>query len=100
MDIAQIAQYRTHFDNVRTSQERAARGGQMDAAEYRAALKAMRLSQVRAGRWLGISGRTSQAYALGERPIPHVVALCIRMHLKHGWYACQWEFRPPGWQVP
>jgi hypothetical protein len=95
-----IAQYRTQFDNVRLSQERAARGGQMDATEYRAALKAMRLSQVRAGRWLGISGRTSQAYALGERPIPRVVELCIRKHLKHGWIACQWEFRPAGWPVP
>jgi hypothetical protein len=95
-----IGQYRTHFDNIRTSQERAARGGQMDAIEYRAALKSMHLSQVRAGRWLGISGRTSQAYALGERPIPQVVALCIRKHLKHGWYAYPWEFRKPGWQVP
>jgi hypothetical protein len=100
MGSPKLVQYRTHLDNVRLSQERAARGGPMDAAEYRAALKAMHLSQVRAGRWLGISGRTSQAYALGERPIPHVVALCIRKHLKHGWIACQWEFRPPGWQVP
>jgi hypothetical protein len=72
----------------------------MDKHQYRAALKTLRLSQVRAARWLGISGRTSQAYALGERPIPKVVELCIRVHVKHGWYACQWEFRPPGWQVP
>jgi hypothetical protein len=72
----------------------------MDRDEYRAALNAMRLSQTRAARWLGISVRTSQGYALGERPIPHVVALCIRTHIKHGWYACQWEFRAPGWQVP
>ena len=87
-----FAQYQPHLDNVRLSQERAARGGQMDGTEYRAALKATRLSQVRAARWLGISVRTSRAYALGERPILHVVALCIRKHLKHGWYACQWEF--------
>jgi hypothetical protein len=94
-----LAQYQNHLDNVRLSQERAARGGRMDATEYRAALRAMRLSQVRAARWMGVSGRTSQAYALGERPIPHVVAVCIRKHLKHGWYASQWEFRPPGWHV-
>jgi hypothetical protein len=100
MGSPKLVKYRTHLDNVRLSQERAARGGPMDATEYRAALKAMRLSQVRAGRWLGISGRTSQAYALGERPIPHVVALCIRKHLKHGWIACQREFRPPRRQVP
>jgi hypothetical protein len=63
-----LDQYQNHLDNVRHSQERAARGGRMDGTEYRAAIKAMRLSQVRAARWLGISGRTSQAYALGERP--------------------------------
>jgi hypothetical protein len=95
-----LAQYQNQLDNVRISQEHAARGGQMDRDEYRAALRAMRLSQTRAARWLGISGRTSQAYALGERPIPRVVALCIRKHIKHGWIACQWEFRAPGWQVP
>jgi hypothetical protein len=95
-----IARYRDALDDMRLSQARAARGGQMDAIEYRAALKAMRLSQVRAGRWLGISGRTSQRYALGEQKIPHVVALCIRTHIKIGWYACQWQFRAPGWQVP
>ena len=50
----------------------------MDKAEYRNALKTLRLSQVRAARWLGISARTSQAYALGERPIPRVVELCLR----------------------
>ena len=72
----------------------------MDSSEYRDALRTMRLSQVRAARWLGISGRTSQAYASGHRPIPKVVKLCIRTHIKTGWYACQWQFRPPGWQVP
>jgi hypothetical protein len=99
MGSSKLAQYRTHLDNQQRSRQRAARGGPMDATEYRAALKAMRLSQVRAGRWLGISVRTSQAYALGERSIPHVVALCIRIHIKHGWCAYQWDFRPPGWQV-
>lgn len=95
-----LAQYQTHLDNVRQSQERAAAGGQMDATEYRAALKAMHLSQVRAARWMGISVRTSQAYALGERPIPHVVALLIRTKVRAGWIAFQCDFRPPGWQVP
>jgi hypothetical protein len=95
-----LAQYHNHLDNVRLSQERAARGGEMDPDEYRAALRAMRLSQTRAARWMDISIRTSQAYALGERPIPHVVALLIRTKVRAGWIACQWEFRPPGWQVP
>jgi hypothetical protein len=93
-------EYQTHLENVQTSQARAALGGPMDGAEYRAALTAMRLSQVRAARWLGISGRTSQAYALGERPIPHVVGLCIRAYVNVGWHAFQWQFRRPGWRVP
>jgi hypothetical protein len=95
-----LAQYQIHLDNVRQSQERAARGGQMDATEYRAALRAMHISQVRAARWMGISVRTSQAYALGERPIPHVVALLIRTKVRAGWIAFRCDFRPPGWQVP
>jgi hypothetical protein len=72
----------------------------MDKNEYRAALKTLRLSEVRAARWLGVSCRTSQAYALGERPIPHVVEVCIRAHIRIEWIAPQWMFRPPGWQVP
>jgi hypothetical protein len=85
---------------VRQSQERAARGGQMDATEYRIALKAMHLSQTRAARWMGISVRTSQRYALGEAEIPHVVALLIRTKVRAGWIAFQGDYRPPGWQVP
>jgi hypothetical protein len=42
----------------------------MDRDEYRAALRAMHLSQTRAARWMGISVRTSQGYALGERRLP------------------------------
>jgi Transglutaminase-like superfamily len=41
------ASYQTHLENVRQSQEGAARGGQMDAAEYRAALRAMHLTSPR-----------------------------------------------------
>jgi hypothetical protein len=57
----------------------------MTAAQYKAAIKALGLSQERAGDWLGIGRRTSQGYALGEYPVPEPVAkllrLCVRMKM-------------------
>jgi hypothetical protein len=59
---------------------------QMTPTQYKAALKALDLSQERAGDWLGIGRRTSQGYALGEYPVPEPVAkllrLCIKLKLK------------------
>jgi hypothetical protein len=56
--------------------------------QYKATIKALDLSQERAGVWLGIGRRTSQGYALGERPIPEPVAkllrLCVKLALKPG----------------
>jgi len=58
----------------------------MTPTQYKAAIKAMELSQERAGDWLGIGRRTSQGYALGEYPVPEPVAkllrLCVKMKLK------------------
>jgi len=56
----------------------------MTPEEYKAAVKALGLSQERAGVWLGIGKRTSQGYALGERPVPQPVAMLLRLCLKHG----------------
>lgn len=57
----------------------------MTSKQYRAALKTLGLSQIRAGEWLGIGGRTSQGYALGEYPVPEAIAkllrLCVRLKL-------------------
>jgi hypothetical protein len=57
----------------------------MTPTQYKAALKALGLSQERAGDWLGIGRRTSQGYALGEYPVPEPVAkllrLCVKMKL-------------------
>lgn len=57
----------------------------MTATQYKAAIKALELSQQRAGDWLGIGRRTSQGYALGEYPVPEPVAkllrLCVKMKL-------------------
>jgi hypothetical protein len=51
----------------------------MSPAEYKAAIKALGLTQVKAGTWLGISPRTSQGYALGEYPIPEPVSKLLRL---------------------
>lgn len=54
----------------------------MTPEEYRAALKALGLSQHRAAAWLGVAPRTSQAWALGEHRIPQPVATVIRIELE------------------
>jgi hypothetical protein len=51
----------------------------MTKDDYRAALAALGLSQIAAGKVLGIADRTSRAYALGERPVPEPVALALRL---------------------
>ena len=57
----------------------------MTANQYRAVLEQLELSQARAGKMLGVSGRTSAGYATGEHPIPEPVArllrLCVRLEL-------------------
>lgn len=50
--------------------------------EYRSALSALGLSQLAAGRWLGVSPKTAQNYASKGPSGPAAVA--IRMALKHG----------------
>jgi len=54
----------------------------MTPSQYKAAIKALGLSQERAGDWLGISPRTSQSYALGETHIPEPVAKLLRLTIK------------------
>lgn len=54
----------------------------MTPTEYRAAIKALGLSQERAGDWLGIGKRTSQSYALGESRIPEPVAKLLRIMIE------------------
>jgi hypothetical protein len=58
----------------------------MTPTQYKAAIRALGLSQHLAGDWLGIGRRTSQGYALGEYPVPEPVAkllrLCVKMKLK------------------
>ena len=56
----------------------------MTHAEYRDALAALSLSQVRAASLFGVDARTSRRWALGEKPVPRVVALVLRLMLRHG----------------
>ena len=51
----------------------------MSASQYKAAIKQLGLSQVAAGRWLGISPRQSQSYAIGEYPVPEPIAKLLRL---------------------
>lgn len=54
----------------------------MTPAEYRAALSALGLSQLAAGRWLGVSPKTSQRYATAGPT--ETAARLIRYALKFG----------------
>jgi hypothetical protein len=54
----------------------------MTPAQYRTAIKALSLSQEKAGDWLGIGRRTSQSYALGETRIPEPVAKLLQLTVK------------------
>lgn len=58
--------------------------GDMTPEQYKKAIKALGLSQQRAGEWLGISPRASQGYALGEYPVPEAIAKLLRLMVKLG----------------
>ena len=49
----------------------------MNREQYRRAIARLGLSQERAGSWLGKSGRTSQGWAIGEQPVPPMVAMLL-----------------------
>jgi hypothetical protein len=51
----------------------------MTPKQYRAAIEALDLSQVRAGKFLGVTGRASQRWALGESRIPAPVSILLRL---------------------
>lgn len=58
----------------------------MTPTQYKAAIKALGLSQERSGVWLGLSKRMGQGYATGEYTIPEPVSkllrLCVKLKLK------------------
>lgn len=54
----------------------------MNHAEYRAAIATLGLSQLAAGRWLGVSNKTAQRYATDGPSGP--AARAIRMAVRFG----------------
>lgn len=56
----------------------------MTPDEYRAAIARLGLSQVAAGRLLGVDGRTSQKWALGERAVPPPVVRLLAYIERYG----------------
>jgi hypothetical protein len=56
----------------------------MTADEYKRAVTRVGLSQVGAGRFLGVDGRSAQRWGAGDAPIPMSVVKLLRlmMHLK------------------
>lgn len=60
--------------------------GDMTPTQYKKAIEALGLSQIRAAEFLGVAPRTSQGYALGEYPVPEAIAkllrLMVRLNLK------------------
>ena len=54
----------------------------MTPAQYKNAIAALDLSQERAADWLGIGRRTSQAYAIGESPVPEPIAKLLRLTVR------------------
>lgn len=56
----------------------------MTPTEYREALAALSLSQVRAASLFRVDARTSRRWALGEAAVPRVVALALRSMVAGG----------------
>lgn len=54
----------------------------MTPTQYKAAIKALGLSQERSGVWLGMSPRMGQSYATGEYPVPEPVAKLLRLMVR------------------
>jgi DNA-binding transcriptional regulator YiaG len=55
----------------------------MTAAQFRAVLKRLGLSQGKAAEFLGVSLRTAHGYANGEHPIPEAIAKLLRLIVRH-----------------
>jgi DNA-binding transcriptional regulator YiaG len=57
---------------------------EMTPAEYRRVIKSLRLNTASAGRYLGVSTRTSHRYGRGETEIPAAQVLLLRSLAAHG----------------
>ena len=57
----------------------------MTPQQYALALNALGLSQLAAGRWLGVSPRTSRRYITGNSTIPPAHAMLLRAAVHYKW---------------
>jgi len=53
----------------------------MDHPTYREAIKRLGLSQGQAAALFGVDARTGRRWALGEKPVPRAVSLCLLLML-------------------
>ena len=53
----------------------------MTAKQYRKTIEALALNVAQAGRFIGVSERTSHRYIRGERPVPAAHAMLLRAAL-------------------
>jgi hypothetical protein len=51
----------------------------MTAHQYRNAIEKIGLSQIRAGKFLGVPTKTSSRWALGESRVPAAVGILLRL---------------------
>jgi len=56
----------------------------MSPAQYRWYIKALGMSQAGAGRYLGVSERTSRRFARGEAEVPVSMVLLLRALYQYG----------------
>jgi transcriptional regulator with XRE-family HTH domain len=55
----------------------------MDHPTYREAIKRLGLSQGQAATLFGVDARTGRRWALGEKPVPRAVALCLLLMVSY-----------------
>jgi hypothetical protein len=56
----------------------------MNPTEFSKAIDALGLTQVGAGRFLGVDPRTCRRYVAGELPLPPAAAMLLRVMLAYG----------------
>lgn len=56
----------------------------MTPLQYKAAIKALGLSQRAAGRFLGVDERTSRRWIAGDAQVPEMAAKLLRLMIKMG----------------
>lgn len=61
--------------------------------QYDHYLELLGLSQLAAGRWLGVSARTSRRYHTGDATIPPAHAMLLQAAVRH-----QWQLDVPPWR--